>query len=134
MSKEEEAQARIPDDALISNPSRPFVRLRGSLSSPQPLLARRRPPNGDGDPGPGDGPPPPPPPPVSTPDLGIQLSICLAADMNANLVSAVRQALGSNADVRTACINNSQRVAVWLQPAVNDQDNQAGNRGLERPT
>lgn len=132
MSKEEEAQARIPDDALISNPSRPFVRLRGSLSSPQPLLARRRPPNGDGDPGPGDGPPPPPPPPVSTPDLGIQLSICLAADMNANLVSAVRQALGSNADVRTACINNSQRVAVWLQPAVNDQDNQARNRGLER--
>jgi hypothetical protein len=133
---DEGARAGIPEDATISNPSRPFVRLRGSLSSPQPILARtlrRRPPNGDGDPGPDDGPPPPPPPPpVSTPDLGIQLAICLPDDRSSDLVSAVRQALGSSADVRTACINNSQRVGVWLHPAVNDQDNQARNRGLER--
>lgn len=52
--------------------------------------------------------------------------------MNANLVAAVRQALGPSADVRTACINNSQRVGVWLRPVVNDQDNQARNRGLDR--
>jgi hypothetical protein len=69
---------------------------------------------------------------VSTPDLGIQLAICLAPDRSADLVAAVRQALGSNADVRTACINNSQRVGVWLRPFVNEEDNQARNRGLER--
>ena len=136
MKKDEEAgQTRIPEDASISNPSRPFVRLRGSLSSPQPLLARRLRPrddDDDGGPSPDDEPPPPPPPPVSTPDLGLQISFCLAEDMNTSLVSAVRQALGSNADVRTACINNSQRIGVWLRPVVNDQDNQARNRGLER--
>jgi hypothetical protein len=133
MTKDEEAaRARIPDEASISNPSRPFIRLRGSLSSQQPLLARPLRPrddDGDGEPPP---PPPPPPPPVSTPDLGIQLAICLPEDRNADLVSAVRQALGLNADVRSACINNSQHVGVWLRPVVNDQDNQARNRGLER--
>jgi hypothetical protein len=135
MKKDDDAaRAGIPQDASISNPSQPFVRLRGSLSSPQPLLARRlrRRDDDDGEPFPDDEPPPPPPPPVSTPDLGIQLSICLAEDMNASLVAAVRQALGSTADVRTACINNSQRVGVWLRPVVNDQDNDARNRGLER--
>jgi hypothetical protein len=123
MKKDEEAtRAGIPEDASISNPSRPFVRLRGSLSSPQPLQARRlrRRDDDDGEPFPDDEPPPPPPPPVSTPDLGIQLAICLADDMNASLVAAVRQALGSTADVRTACINNSQRVGVWLRPVVNE--------------
>ena len=128
---QEEAQSGIPESASISNPSRPFVRLRGSLSSPQSLQARslrRRDDDGDGAPPP----PPPPPPPVSTPDLGIQLAICLSDEMNANLVSAVRQAFGSNADVRTACINNSQRVGIWLRPVVNTQDNEARNRGMER--
>ena len=48
---------------------------------------------------------------MSTPDLGIQLAICLPNDRSSDLVSAVRQALGSSADVRTACINNSQRGA-----------------------
>jgi hypothetical protein len=52
--------------------------------------------------------------------------------MNTGIVSAVRQAIGSNADVRTACVNNSQRIGIWLRPFVNDQDNQARNRGLER--
>ena len=42
MKKDDDAaRAGIPQDASISNPSQPFVRLRGSLSSPQPLLARR---------------------------------------------------------------------------------------------
>lgn len=135
MKKDEEtARSGIPEDASISNPSRPLIRLRGSLSSQQPLLARPLRPrdDDDGDPFPDDEPPPPPPPPVSTPDLGLQLSICLAEDMNTSLVSAVRQALGSNADVRTACINNSQRIGIWLRPVVNDQDNQARTRGLER--
>jgi hypothetical protein len=131
--KDEEAQAGIPEDASISNPSRPFVRLRGSLSSPEPLLARRLRPRDDDDGGTSpDGEPPPPPPPVSTPDLGIQISFCLPEDTTTSLVTAVREALGSNADVRTACINNSQRIGVWLRPVVNNEDNQARNRGLER--
>ena len=133
MNKDEEAQAGIPEDASISNPSRPFVRLRGSLSSPQPLLARRlRPRDDDGDPFPDGEPPPDPPPPVSTPDFGIQISFCLPEDMNTSLVGAVRAAYGSTVDVRTACINNSQRVGVWLRPVVNSEDDQARNRGLER--
>lgn len=131
MKSDEEAPAGIPDDASISNPSRPFVRLRGSLSSPQPLLAPRLRPrdDDDGDPFPDDE-PPPPPPPVSTPDLGLQISFCLPADMNTSLVTAVREALGSNADVRTACINNSQRIGVWLRPVVNAEDNQSQEPGL----
>jgi hypothetical protein len=134
MNKDEEAQAGIPNDASISNPPRPLVRLRGSLSSPQPLLARRLRPrdDDDGDPFPDDEPPPDPPPPVSTPDFGIQISFCLSEDLNTSLVSAVRAAYGSTADVRTACINNSQRVGVWLRPVVNGEDNQARDRGLER--
>jgi hypothetical protein len=131
MKRDEEAQASIPEDASISDPSRPFVRLRGSLSSPQPILARRLRPrdDDDGGPFPDDE---PPPPPVSTPDLGIQISFCLPEDTNTSLVTAVRQALGSTADVRTACIDNSQRIGVWLRPVVNEEDSQARFRGLER--
>jgi hypothetical protein len=49
-----------------------------------------------------------------------------------DIVSAVRQAVDPYADVRTECINGTQRIGVWLRPAVNEQDNQARNRGLER--
>jgi hypothetical protein len=59
MKKDDDAaRAGIPQDASISNPSRPFVRLRGSLSSPQPLLARRlrRRDDDDGEPFPDDEP------------------------------------------------------------------------------
>ncbi len=121
------AQLDIPDDASIANPSRPLVRLRGSFSSVQPLqagLRRRR--DDDGDPLPEDPPEPPlpPPPPVSTPDLAIQLSLCLPIELNDGIVAAVRQALAPDADVRTTCINGSQRIGVWLRPFVNEQDNQ----------
>lgn len=140
MKKDEEAaQTGISEEVSITNPSRPFVRLRGSHSSQQEILAVARPlrraRDDDGDPLPDDEPPPPPPPPpppVSTPDLALQISFCLDADMNTGIVSAVRAAIGANADVRTACINNSQRIGIWLRPFVNEQDNQARNRGLER--
>jgi hypothetical protein len=134
MKKDEGSTDRCSGRRLNQQPVTTLCPLRGSLSSPQPLLARRlrRRDDDDDEPFPDDEPPPPPPPPVSTPDLGIQLSICLAEDMNASLVSAVREALGPTADVRTACINNSQRIGVWLRPVVNDQDNEARNRGLER--
>jgi hypothetical protein len=138
MKKDAEAtRAGTPEEASISNPSRPFVRLRGSLSSLEPLLARRlRRRDGDGDRLPdGGGEPPdgePPPPPVSTPDLGLQLSACLEGDLEAKIVSAVQGALGLNADVRPKCINRSERIGIWLQPAVNDQDKEARDRGAER--
>lgn len=49
------------------------------------------------------------------------------------IVSAIRQAIGlPNADVRTKCFNGTQRIGVWLRPAVNAQDGQARERGLER--
>jgi hypothetical protein len=139
MEKYEEApKTGVPEDIFITNPSRPLVRLRGSHSSQEPIqavtrLRRRR--DDDGEPGPDDEPPPPPPPPpppVSTPDLALQTSFCLPPETDDGIVSAIRQALASNADVRTACINGTQRIGVWLRPFVNDQDNQARNRGLER--
>lgn len=113
-------------------------RLRGSHSSQQAIqavasLRRRR--DDDGDPFPDDEPPPPPPPPpppVSTPDLAIQISSCLPPELNDGVVSAIRQAIDPNADVRTACVSGTQRIGIWLRPFVNDQDNQARNRGLER--
>lgn len=133
---EEAAQTGIPEDASITNPSRPLIRLRGSHSSQQEIRAiprPLRPRDGDGD---GDGepppPPPPPPPPVSTPDLALQISFCLPAELNDAIVSAVRQALDPNADVRTACVNGTQRVGIWLRPFVSNQDNQARDRGLQR--
>ncbi len=131
-------ESSISKDASITNPSRSFVRLRGSHSSSQALKGvtnLRKPGNGDDDPFPDDDPPtdpPPPPPQVSTPDLAIQISFCLPGDLNNNIVSAVGQALGGSADVRTTCLNGSQRIGVWLRPFVNQEDNQARNRGLER--
>ncbi|MCC6167179.1 MAG: hypothetical protein IT329_08140 [Caldilineaceae bacterium] len=134
---EEEAQASPPDDALIANPSRPPVRLRGSHSSQQPFhavagLRRRR--DDDGEPFPDEPPPPPPPPPppVSTPDLAFQIAFCLPAELDDAIESSIAQALDPNADVRTACVNGTQRIGVWLRPFVNEQDNQARTRGLER--
>jgi len=52
--------------------------------------------------------------------------------LNDAIVSAVRQAIDPSSDVRTACINGTQRIGVWLRPFIHDQDNQARNRGLER--
>ena len=128
-------QTDIPDGASITNPSRPFMRLRGSHSSKEELVAvaRRRPrddDNGNDGPDPDDDPPPPPPPPISTPDLALQLLTCLDADLNNSIVSTVRQAIDPNADVRTACINGTQRIGIWLRPFVSDTDNQARDRGM----
>lgn len=131
MTKDEAVLTAIPEDVSITNPSRPPVRLRGSHSSQQPIQAvarLRRPPDGEPD----EPPPPPPPPPVSTPDLALQIAFCLPTDLNNAVVSAVRQAIDPNADVRTACINGTQRIGVWLRPFVSEQDNQARNRGLQR--
>jgi hypothetical protein len=118
----------------ISNPERPFARLRGSYSSNQPLVALApalKPIDDGGDPFPDDPvDPPPPPPAVSAPDLGLQLSTCLPADLNAQLISAVKQAIDPNADVRSACVNGSQHVGIWLRPAINTADSQARDRGL----
>ena len=130
---------QLPEGASISRPSPPFVRLRGSHSSNHELVAMRKP-RSDEDPGPSDpedpdpdpieDPPPPPPPPISTPDLAIQLLICLDPDVNDRLISAVRGAIDANADVRSACINGTQRVGVWLRPVVNNRDNDARQAGL----
>jgi hypothetical protein len=127
----EAAPPYIPEDALIASPSRSLVRLRGSHSSQQPIRAvarLRRPRDDDGEPEE----PPSPPPAVSTPDLALQISFCLPAELNDAIVSAVRQAIDPNADVRTACVNGTQRIGVWLRPFVNDEDNQARSRGLQR--
>src|ERR1700741_1655552 len=90
---DEQIQAGVPEDASIASPSRPVLRLRGSYSSQEPIQAvvrLRRPPDGDGEPPP---PPPPPPPPVSTPDLALQISSCLPAEVNDDIISAVRQGI-----------------------------------------
>jgi hypothetical protein len=123
------AKSEIPKEASISNPSQP-IRLRGSHSGALDLVARRRLEDDGEDPEPR--PPQPPPPAVSTPDLALQFPICLEDDMEDQLVSAVRSALGASADVRTACVQNSQRVGVWLRPVVNQADAEARYRGLER--
>jgi hypothetical protein len=137
MKENEDAEKMaIPEDMSIANPSRPFVRLRGSYSSQQPIEAAaslRRRIDDDTEPLPDDDLPPSPPPPlVSTPDLAFQLSICLPAEFVDPIVAAVRQALDPNADVRTACVNGTQRIGVWLRPFVSESDNQARTRGLER--
>ncbi len=131
---DESAQTKLSEDALIANPSRPIVQLRGSHSSQEPIEAARLPidDDDDGDPDPDDDPLPPPPPLVSTPDIAFQIAFCLPAELNTAIVSAVRQAITPNADVRTLCLNGTQRIGIWLRPVVNSQDDQARNRGLER--
>lgn len=133
MKDEEGTLPGIPDDASITNPSRPPIRLRGSHSSQQLMQAvalPRRPRDGEDDEPPS--PLPPPPPPVSTPDLALQISFRLAPELNDAVVTAVRQAIDPNADVRTAYISGTQRIGIWLRPFVNYQDNQARDRGLQR--
>lgn len=126
----------LPVAASITNPIRPFVRLRGSNSSKQEIVAaaQLRPRNdNDGDPTPENDPLPPPPPPlVSTPDLALQLLTCLDPNLNNSIVSTVRQAIDPNADVRTACINGTQRIGIWLRPFVSPQDNQARDQGMNQ--
>lgn len=97
MGKNEEvARPAIPEKASITSLSRPPIRLRGSSSLQLPLRPNTHP-NGGGEPPP----PPPPPPAVSTPDIAFQISSCLPAELNDGIVSAVRQAIDPNADVRT---------------------------------
>jgi hypothetical protein len=129
----------ITEEPSISNPERPLVRLRGSHSSTQPIEALRPAlrtalrPIDDDDPLPHDPPDlPPPPPAVSTPDLGLQISFCLPPNLVDGLVAAVKSAIDPNADVRTACVNGSQHVGIWLRPSVSEADNQARGRGLDR--
>lgn len=128
MEKNKEvAHTAIPEEASITSLSQPPIRLRGSSSSQLPLRPNTHP-NGGGEPPP----PPPPPPAVSTPDLALQISFCLPAELNDAIVSAVRQAIDPNADVRTACVSGTQHIGIWLRPFVNEQDNQARDRGLQR--
>ena len=134
MKPQDDQEPLIPPDASISNPARAQSRLRGSHSSQQPLIARRRPP-GDGDGGPPDGdgePPPPPPPPVSVPDVAMQFSPCLPDAVRADVVRAIRDATGGTADVRALCQNQSERIGLWFRPVVNPDDNAARDRGLQR--
>jgi hypothetical protein len=134
MKPQDDQEPLIPPDASISNPARAQSRLRGSHSSQQPLIARRRPP-GDGDDGPPDGdgePPPPPPPPVSVPDVAMQFSPCLPDAVRADVVRAIRDATGGTADVRALCQNQSERIGLWFRPVVNPDDNAARDRGLQR--
>ncbi|MCA1576990.1 MAG: hypothetical protein LC794_06455 [Acidobacteria bacterium] len=131
MKEAEPNQIRIPENVSITNPSPAFVRLRGSHSSKQEIVAVSRRRDDDQEPVPDDD-PPPPPLPISTPDLALQLLICLDANLNNSIVSTVRQAVDPNADVRAACINGTQRIGIWLRPYVNESSNQARDRGLER--
>ena len=131
MKPQDDQEPLIPPDASISNPARAQPRLRGSLSSQQPLIARRRPP-GNGDDGPPDGdgePPPPPPPPVSVPDVAMQFSPCLPDAVRADVVRAIRDATGGTADVRALCQNQSERIGLWFRPVVNPDGNAARDRG-----
>jgi hypothetical protein len=130
---DESTQAKLSEEALIANPSRPIIRLRGSHSSSKPIEAKRLPIDDNDDPGPDEEEPLPPPPPlVSTPDIAFQLLSCLPADRNEEIVSAIRKAIAPDADVRTLCFNGTQRIGVWLRPVVNNQDGSARDRGLER--
>ena len=131
---QDDQEPLIPPDASIGNPARAQPRLRGSLSSQQPLIARRKPP-GNGDDGPPDGdgePPPPPPPPVSVPDVAMQFSPCLPDAVRADVLRAIRDATGGTADVRALCQNQSERIGLWFRPVVNPDDNCARDRGLQR--
>jgi hypothetical protein len=138
---DETTQADIPEDALISNPTSLPVRLRGSNSTfedlhARPLPRKRR--QDDDDPNPDDDPvpPPPPPPPVSAPDLAVQFPFCLKTlpDVNeAELVDTLHRALGSESEVRTACIDErTQPIGIWLSHALTNRDIEARERGLRR--
>lgn len=135
MKTNDHQQPLIPSDALIANPVRALPRLRGSHSSGQPLAAQpmlRKKGNGDDGP-PDDGSdPPPPPPPVSVPDLALQFSPCLPDSLRDGAVAAVRQAIDPNADVRPLCLNGTERIGIWLRPFVNQNDNQARDRGMQK--
>src|SRR5437016_13449571 len=116
MKPQDDQEPLIPPDASISSPARSQPRLRGSLSSQQPLIARRRPP-GNGDDAPPDRhgePPPPPPPPVSVPDVAMQFSPCLPDAVRADVVAAIRQATGGTADVRALCQHQSERIGLSI--------------------
>jgi hypothetical protein len=138
----EVVQTDIPEEISISNPLSPVIRLRGSNSFQEEIravaLPRKRRQDDDDDLPDRDDPPPQPPPPVSAPDLAIQFPFCLKTleglgVKESDIVAALRQALGSRADVRTACVNETtQPIGIWLRPFVNEVDNQARDRGLRR--
>src|SRR5437763_6702629 len=76
--------------------------------------------------------PQPHPPPVTVPDLGLQFSPCLPDSLKDPLISALREVIDRNADVRATCLQGTERVRIWLHPPAGDADSQARNRGLER--
>ncbi|MFQ5627943.1 MAG: hypothetical protein ACE5I1_04215 [bacterium] len=121
---------RIPDNARITVPRSSAVRLLGSHPSGVSLLRQRKP---------GDFPvplpptlPPPPPPAVSVPDVAFQLAECLTDEQRGNLLTSLRAALATDADVRTECIESSERIGIWLRPAQGSDSSLARNRGLQR--
>lgn len=124
------------DDGFISSSPTPGVRLQGSHSSPEPLVpAAHLRPQDDDDPKPDDRPPKPPtnpPLPVSAPDVGLHLAQCLSVQTADALVSAFQQAFGPTADVRSACIQGTQRIGIWTRPVQGAKDDQARDRGLEK--
>lgn len=133
LSNSESEQVSIPEYAQIAPPTQAEFRLLGSHPDGVRLALRR--PRDDGpEPQPNGQPEPPPPPPlpVSTPDLAAQFSPCLPDNLRTGIVNAVRDALAPNADVRTICLNGTQRIGIWLLQSTSGADNQARNRGLER--
>jgi hypothetical protein len=112
----------------ISGPAAQTPRLLGSHPAGirvQEFLQRPPQPNGPPEP------PPPAPLPVSAPDLGAQFSPCLPDTLRNPLIGAIRDAVGQNADVRTACVGGTQRVGIWLLPSGNSEVNAARDRGLQ---
>jgi hypothetical protein len=103
-----------------------------------PLVPLRRKDDDEPVPDPDAPPPPPPPPPVSVPELALQFRPCLSDipspgfDLEAAVIAAVKEEVGSQADVRYVCANGTGRIGIWLRPAGSDQANGARARGAER--
>jgi hypothetical protein len=73
---------------------------------------------------------PSPQPVASAPDFAMQFKPCLESipvpagtDLRADLIEAVKAAVGQNADVRYSCIKGSGRIGIWLRPAGNSSVN-----------
>jgi hypothetical protein len=130
---------QLPLAATISRPSPYSSRLRGSHSSNHGFVARRPPGDDEGPPDPidpedpgdpeEDPPTDPPPPPISTPDLAMQIATCIDESLRDRIINTFRALTQADADVRTACIRGTQRIGVWLRPAV-ARDNEARNAAL----
>jgi hypothetical protein len=104
-----------------------------------PLLPLRRRDDDEDVPDPDDPPPPPPPPPVSVPELALQFRPCLSDiptppgfDLEAAVIDAVKEEVGSQADVRYVCANGTGRIGIWLRATTNPQADEARARGAAR--